>query len=642
MARLCIPVLFLAGAVWAQEDVWMIGYDSQRTAVSPFDFTPPLALMWQFTSEEAVRESQRQPGTRGIEGMMGMPGDPGMPMVGGMPGARRGGLGPAGMPTTRLSIPVASPVVASDRVFFIINANVYCVDRITGTQLWQRSVGGRVYGSPVYANGYLYVAEDSGGVHTLRGDRGGEEWLFRLDKGVRSPLTYHKGVLYMGCEDGRVYALDTNSKELKWVYSTGGKVRSAATVWRETVYVASQDGYLYALGADGKQRWRINLGDKTCYVAPVVRNEKVYVAAGKKLLAFDATLGHKRWEFKTPELITAAPAVTDTAVFCADGEGAVYCLDQATGAPKWRYPREGQIKPVQSGLFVAGGAVVFRAGTGSLLALDVNTGKAIWSYSLPKQPERPKWMSGAGYLGGPGGTFGPQRMPGGRGGRGGLGGYRGPGGPESGYAVVPEMEYVVEPSAALADNRLYILGDDCVLYGLEATAPDAVPPSIEEAVLEIEGEQKIRFAYAVPIDEADQFPLRFAKVVKVPGSPPVYLSVKVTDLGSGIDPATVEMTMDGRKLDVTFDETEGLLWYIHEAKGRGVVALPNGEHNFVIRASDWRGNRGSAQLAFTVDNSMSPPKVASPRMGGPMGPGLEPGMMGPDMPPGMGPGMPMP
>jgi len=204
-------------------------------------------------------------------------------------------------------------------------------------------------------------------------------------------------------------------------------------------------------------------------------------------------------------------------------------------------------------------------------------------------------------------------------------------------AAEVNMEEIVDPPLSLADNRLYIMGDDCVLYGLEADAPDNVPPQIKDAVLEIQGANKVQFAYGVPIDDINHFPLRFADMVKVPGAPPVYLSVKVSDLGSGIDPDSLSMTMDGKPLKVTFQAEKGLLWFIHDPKGRAARALPDGKHNIVVEAADWRGNRARVQLSFTIDNSMSPPSLAkSGRKGGMMGPGMMgPGMMGPGM---MGPG----
>jgi hypothetical protein len=213
-----------------------------------------------------------------------------------------------------------------------------------------------------------------------------------------------------------------------------------------------------------------------------------------------------------------------------------------------------------------------------------------------------------------------------------------------GNLILDPLDFV-DPTPALVDNRMYVVGDDDVLYGLEYNAPDNVPPAISEAVLEIEGQDQVRFAYAVPTDDVDDFPLRFVDTVKVPGSPPVYLSVRVVDLGSGVDPESVEVSMDNQKLQgVTYDAEQGLLWYIYDRTGRGGAALSNGEHNFVIRASDWRGNQAAVQLSLTIDNSLSPPSAAAmgirPTTTGPggMGPGgMGPGggMMGPG---GMGPG----
>jgi hypothetical protein len=158
---------------------------------------------------------------------------------------------------------------------------------------------------------------------------------------------------------------------------------------------------------------------------------------------------------------------------------------------------------------------------------------------------------------------------------------------------------------------------------MEYDAPDNVPPQISEAVLEIEGQDQMRFAYGVPIDDVDDFPLRYSDVVKVPGAPPLYLSIRVVDLGSGVDPESVEVSMDNQRLpSVRYDAEQGLLWYMYDRQGRGGAALGNGEHNFVIRASDWRGNQAAVQLSLTIDNAMTPPSAGGAT--GVRGPGYGP------------------
>lgn len=664
---------------------WMVGYDPQHTSACPGEFTPPAALQWKFSTDEAVSE---RPGLRPTPGGGTQPIGPaaggawpggmvpgGGMMPGGMgpgEGMMPGGMGPGGdmMPggpggplgrrgtggtapgataaSTTLPKPVASPVVGPDRIFFVVDQTVYCVDRVSGAQLWKRGVGAKVFSSPVYVDNYVYVAGDDGRIHALRAQDGSEDWVYRLDKGVRSAITYANGCLFFGCEDNRVYCLDLKARDLRWVYSTGKPVRAAPSVWQETVFVVSRDGYLYALSLKGEQRWRVHLGEEECYAPPAVAGDMVYVAAGPHVFAFDAKLGHRRWQETFPADITGALAVSGNAVFVGNQEGAIYCLEAATGRRRWRYPKEDVIKPIQAGVVAAGGIVLARAGVTSLVALHAGTGQLIWRYTLPPAPYRafrdPEVIAARrGQLGAAGMAGGGRRqMPGGattRRGAGGMGGLqRGQLGQQPGEWTrqrleeeeIP-MEELVDPSPALWENRLYILGDDCVLYGFEVNTPDNLGPTISDAVLEISGEQELRFAYYVPVDEIDQFPMRFADAVTVPGTPPVYLSVQVADYGCGVDPASVQMTMDNQRLDIVYDADEGLVWYMHGAEGRAASALPNGKHNVVIRASDWLGNQAAAQLSFTIDNSLPPPSAGGlrPTAGGPHGPSGPAGPWGP-------------
>ncbi|MCX7598216.1 MAG: PQQ-binding-like beta-propeller repeat protein [Armatimonadetes bacterium] len=658
-------VLAIGAASWtgmqgvvAHAAVWMVGYDPQHTNVCPGEFTPPAALQWKFSTEEALSERSATRPTVGVGA-----GQPLGPAAGGQwPGAMGGGGmmqagpgvggGPAGfgeagrtaprtgVASSTLPKPVASPVVGPDRAFFVVDQTVYCVDRVTGAQLWKRPVGARVFSSPIYVDNYVYVGGDDGRVHAIRAQDGSVEWVYRLDKGVRSAFTYANGCLFFGCEDERVYCLDLKARDLRWVYSTGKPVRAAPSVWQETVFVVSRDGYLYALNLKGEQRWRVHLGEEECYAPPVVAGEMVYVAAGPHVFAFDAKLGHRRWQETFPADITGALAVSPNAVFLGNQEGAIYCLDAATGRARWRYPKEGALQPVQAGLVVAGGVVLARAGVTSVVALHTGTGQLIWRYTLPPAPYRAfrdpeviaaRWGQQTGYGGfGEAGQLGPQgagtrRRTGGPGGA-----QRGQFGQQPGQWTrqrlqeeeIP-MEELVDPSPALWENRLYILGDDCVLYGFEVNTPDNLGPTIADAVLEITGEQELRFAYYVPVDEIDQFPLRFADLVKVPGTPPVYLSVRVVDYGCGIDPASIQMSMDNQRLDIVYDADEGLAWFMHGAEGRAATALSEGKHNVVIRAADWLGNQAAAQLSFTIDNSLPPPSAGGwrPATGGQQGPG---------------------
>jgi len=121
--------------------------------------------------------------------------------------------------------------------------------------------------------------------------------------------------------------------------------------------------------------------------------------------------------------------------------------------------------------------------------------------------------------------------------------------------------------------------------------------------------------------------------VEVPGAPPISVSIVLNDSGCGVDPATIAVKLDDEAAEATYDARQGLLWYVYDPRG-AAVAMRNGVRNLMVTCADWLGNTGSAQVAFTVDNSLpqpAPPTNAQP--GGPGGPGGgEPGMGMPGMP----------
>ena len=71
---------------------------------------------------------------------------------------------------------------------------------------------------------------------------------------------------------------------------------------------------------------------------------------------------------------------------------------------------------------------------------------------------------------------------------------------------------------------------------------------------------------------------------------------------------------------------------------RGAAAnLSNGVKNILFEASDWRGNRATLCVSFTVDNKAKPPEPPKPKaptvdMMGPEGEMVPPGEMAPAMP----------
>jgi hypothetical protein len=75
------------------------------------------------------------------------------------------------------------------------------------------------------------------------------------------------------------------------------------------------------------------------------------------------------------------------------------------------------------------------------------------------------------------------------------------------------------------------------------------------------------------------------------------ISALVVDTGVGIDPATVEMRLDGQVVVATYITGTGELMYMPPAP------LSAGQHTVTVSARDVVGNQASATISFSIGSS---------------------------------------
>jgi hypothetical protein len=194
-----------------------------------------------------------------------------------------------------------------------------------------------------------------------------------------------------------------------------------------------------------------------------------------------------------------------------------------------------------------------------------------------------------------------------------------------------EFEDIVDPSVSVVDNAVYTLGDDGVVYAFGSMAPDNVVPTIADPVLEVPGAKRRRVQFSPELADPAGFPEQYAGDIEIPGTPPIFLSLLLKDEGSGINPDEVTVTVNGEPADYTYDQREGLIWYIYDPRGTA-ANLSNGVKQVVFEAADWRGNRITRVVSFTVDNRLQPPAPPRPERPQQNMEGM-PGEMPMDMPP---------
>jgi outer membrane protein assembly factor BamB len=128
---------------------------------------------------------------------------------------------------------------------------------------------------------------------------------------------------------------------------------------------------------------------------PLATGEHVYVTVAMNggggdsrwgiLYCLDRTTGAKRWSYTDDRQlrpVRSSPCLADGRLYFGDGladsrDGSLYCLEAATGEKRWQFRTQG---PVASDPCVADGRVFFGAGAEGIYCVDAATGDKLWQF----------------------------------------------------------------------------------------------------------------------------------------------------------------------------------------------------------------------------------------------------------------------
>ncbi len=284
-------------------------------------------------------------------------------------------------------------------------------DAVFGVEQWRFVTGGLVYGSPIVADGVVYIGSGTDKLYALETLTGVQRWTFTTRGDVYSAAAVADGTVYVGSVDNYLYAVDTRTGKQRWKFLTGKNGSSSPTVADGVVYVGGGvdvpgpggvgsdyiAGYVYAIDAGtGKQRWKFTTPSRVEEPPTVVDGVVYACSVSGTAYAVDAGTGKQRWKFTTRDLVTAAATVVDGVVYVSSEDSNVYALDAATGKQRWKFATSDNV----SAPTVADGTVYLGAG-GNLSAVDVGTGKQRWKSRISKAPfvSEPIVVDGMAYVG---------------------------------------------------------------------------------------------------------------------------------------------------------------------------------------------------------------------------------------------------
>jgi polyvinyl alcohol dehydrogenase (cytochrome) len=311
---------------------------------------------------------------------------------------------------------------------------------------WELADAKGVTGTPVVADGVVYIGDWTGTVHALDAATGEEQWATQVASYyIGGSVAVDDDRVYVGAFDARMVALDRSTGEKLWETPIGDHAQ--AVIFGSPVEVdglvivgvASFElmtgnaaptfrGHLVALDAEtGEEQWRwwATEADDTAgpgvsiWSSPAVDTERgvVYIGTGNTytappapkadaLVALDLETGEEQWvtQFTVGDTWTlTAPAGSDSdvgappnlftvddtdAVGVADKAGSYHAVDRDSGKLLWETElTEGGLQGgVLAGAAVADGAVFVasnRASTDAdLLSLDAETGEVNWRLDL--------------------------------------------------------------------------------------------------------------------------------------------------------------------------------------------------------------------------------------------------------------------
>jgi outer membrane protein assembly factor BamB len=470
-------------------------------------------------------------------------------------------------------------VIANGTAYFASKNRVYAVDAATGELRWANPSEvdpndtslPRASTTPVVRGEFLYVALSSGNTHRMTAFStvdGSEIWSVVTGASVTSPPTLVADTLYFGADDDLVYAVDARTGALRWRCNDG--------------------------------RRDLTLSDDAVG-SPVYYSGVIYInTADMKMWAFQADSGRYLWSSRvTAPSIGISPVAHGGRIYFAAGDALYQYRLRGGNFRQYRLKVENDISatPIitDTGWYVADRNGFMYAFTPDGKPM-LNDREDQWKVKLEGRVQGGALLTAdtvyaatdKGFVYGIDAAKGRITWT-----------YR----TEPPKGITPLYSYYpIRTPLAVSDGRLFVLGDDGTLTCMSADAPDDEGPIITTP--------------------------KPARGAIMNGAPPVYFSVYMWDEGTGINPDTIEVLVDGVPVDPSkeayndrvpgqrkgwvYDPVRRQIKYetLRAERGEREQPLLDGRHRVQVQAADWRGNLNTLEWTFVVDNTLPRNAVA--------------------------------
>jgi outer membrane protein assembly factor BamB len=253
--------------------------------------------------------------------------------------------------------------------------------------IWKVSVEkGAFEGTPVIADGVVYLGDMDGKVYAWRLADREELWTYKVESGFMASPAIRGGLLYIGDIDGKFYALDIKTGQPKWTFAAEAEIDNGANFWNENVLFGSQDANLYCLNAEsGKLVWKFAIADQIRCMPTVVGDRSFVAGCDSTLHIIDLTQGKESAAVPIEAPTGVTPAVLGNNVLFGTEGGTVFAVNWKEAKVEWKAEDKSSSQPYRSSPAVQEGIVVIGSRSRRVEAYDPKTGNELWTFATKQR-----------------------------------------------------------------------------------------------------------------------------------------------------------------------------------------------------------------------------------------------------------------
>lgn len=453
------------------------------------------------------------------------------------------------------------------------------------------------------------------------------QWVFSMGPDATSltmPVVREDRV-YVS-RNGIVHCLDAAAGGQQWQFKPEhGDVTTGPVAFGDLIIVGASDSGLYGLkAATGVVQWKVGCSGPIA-PTPIIVNDALMLGAGQMVYSVNPGKGEVNWICAMAAPARYGPATDEAGsmIYFVGQDGSVQCVDATAG--RYRWGRRLQTGPQISPPVVGAGRVI--VASGRRVYGVARSGGISYTAEMPAGVGPPALVEDTLYLPSVDGSIYLLRA-------------------RTGAMVERKARYKIEhaltSSPAVTESYVLVGSADGLVVAFDRStgaarwiyrcrAPGQLPKEganygiyaplllTDGALLCLTGSGDLyRFSPSAPDGSGPVFgDFEPEPGSARPGGAYVGAVCSIVDDGSGVDPSSIRMTIDGSPVAVGFEVTTG-------KASSPSAPLPDGGHVVTVSAKDYRGNAASTEWSFVTSMAIAP----EPQPGAPGQPGVPGGRGG--------------